>query len=59
MNCRGAIKFECPLYPQKLPRLSRAGAAALGQQRTSSLAALYGSNLQIWRRLRCKPPRAA
>jgi hypothetical protein len=29
-----APKFECPLYPRKLPRLSAVGASSLGQKRT-------------------------
>ena len=40
ISCRGSHKAGCPLYPRKLPRLSTAGASALGQKRTHALQQL-------------------
>jgi hypothetical protein len=37
INCRDAVKVGCPLYPQKLPRLSPTGASALGRERPPAL----------------------
>jgi hypothetical protein len=37
LSSRDAVRVGCPLYPQKLPRLSPTGAAVMGQQRTHAL----------------------
>jgi hypothetical protein len=39
ISCRGAVKLECPLYPQKLPRPSLIGASVSGQKQTKCNAA--------------------
>jgi hypothetical protein len=40
LSSRDAVRVGCPLYPQKLPRLSPTGAAVMGHKRPHAVQQL-------------------
>jgi hypothetical protein len=50
----GPVKFGCPLYPRKLPRLTPDGAAALDHKQTHALQYIREGKYGIGRASACR-----